>query len=214
MWDCINVTVQICAKDCSGPPPIKCLGRGVEECFRIKEAIVGGCIWQPTFLRTETGSHLSFGKCTGITKGTSTRAIQTNQGVTLNTPQETALLSPAAHLAMVLVPAKDRDRTMDVIMGMGMDMVKDTGMGMIMGMAMGTDMIMVMGMDIIMGMDMDMIMGMDMIMDMGMGMGMDMDMGMVTSTSTSMATSMASVTRKESLVMGPPAVPAAATLTR
>ncbi|KAG7240518.1 hypothetical protein INR49_026802, partial [Caranx melampygus] len=109
------------------------------------------------------------------------------QGDTLTILQalshQTALLSPMVHME----DTPDTDLLLVVVMAKGTDTGTGTGMGM------GT--------------------GMDMDMDKHMDMNMDMDMDMDTSISTSMVTSMQSVTRKERTVTGPPAAPAAVTLT-
>ncbi|XP_034430806.1 uncharacterized protein LOC117755262 [Hippoglossus hippoglossus] len=106
----------------------------------------------------------------------------------------------------------DMDMGMGLIMDMGMIMIMDMDMDMDMGMGLIMDM--GMGMGLIMDMDMDMIMAMDMDMgtDMGMGMGMGMDTDMA--TDISMDICMAIVTKERGSVMGRPAAPAAATLTR
>ncbi|XP_038550945.1 uncharacterized protein LOC119884640 isoform X2 [Micropterus salmoides] len=101
------------------------------------------------------------------------------------------------------------DQGLVIIMVMNMDM--DTGL--VICLVMGILGMGILGMGIL-GMA---ILGMG-ITDMGMGitdMGMGItDMGMARSTSTSMVICMAIATRKDGLLMGTPAAPAAATLTR
>ncbi|XP_033965289.1 uncharacterized protein [Pseudochaenichthys georgianus] len=82
--------------------------------------------------------------------------------------------------------------------------------------AMANAKVRVMGTDTNMGMDMDTNMDTDKNMGMDTNMGMDMDhvMERAMAINTSMVTSMASATRKERTVTGPPAAPAAATRTR
>ncbi|XP_069388982.1 period circadian protein [Paralichthys olivaceus] len=102
-----------------------------------------------------------------------------------------------------------------MITGTGMITATGTIMGMII--ATGTGMIMATGTGMITGTGMDMITatGTDMITATGTGMitGMGMDVTDV-ATNISMDTCMAVVTREEGSVMGRPAAPAAATLTR
>ncbi|XP_038575481.1 uncharacterized protein LOC119903408 isoform X2 [Micropterus salmoides] len=106
------------------------------------------------------------------------------------------------------------DQGLVIIMVMNMDM--DTGL--VICLVMGILGMGILGMGILgMGILGMAILGMG-ITDMGMGitdMGMGItDMGMARSTSTSMVICMAIATRKDGLLMGTPAAPAAATLTR
>ncbi|KAM8749816.1 uncharacterized protein AB9X84_014472 isoform 3-T3 [Acanthopagrus schlegelii] len=137
---------------------------------------------------------------------------------TLNVPQDLphrnpALLHPVVqHHLVEGVEAMGMDLVLDLIMDMGMDMIMDMDMDMIMDMIMDMDMDMIMDMAIT---DMDMaITDMDTIMDMVItDMDTIMDMDMV-ATGTGTVTCIAIVIRKAGSVMGPPAAPAAATLTR
>ncbi|KAM8749815.1 uncharacterized protein AB9X84_014472 isoform 2-T2 [Acanthopagrus schlegelii] len=138
---------------------------------------------------------------------------------TLNVPQDLphrnpALLHPVVqHHLVEGVEAMGMDLVLDLIMDMGMDMIMDMDMDMIMDMIMDMDMDMIMDMAIT---DMDMaITDMDTIMDIMVITDMDtiMDMDMV-ATGTGTVTCIAIVIRKAGSVMGPPAAPAAATLTR
>ncbi|KAM8749814.1 uncharacterized protein AB9X84_014472 isoform 1-T1 [Acanthopagrus schlegelii] len=156
---------------------------------------------------------------------------------TLNVPQDLphrnpALLHPVVqHHLVEGVEAMGMDLVLDLIMDMGMDMIMDMDMDMIMDMIMDMDMDMIMDMaitdmdmaitdmdtimDIMVITDMDMVItDMDTIMDMVItDMDTIMDMDMV-ATGTGTVTCIAIVIRKAGSVMGPPAAPAAATLTR
>ncbi|XP_030283811.1 uncharacterized protein LOC115587874 isoform X2 [Sparus aurata] len=114
-------------------------------------------------------------------------------------------------MTMDMIMDTDMDMSMDMVLDMTMDTIMDTDMIMDMITGMGTA---IMDMDIMVITDMDMV-----ITDMNMVItDMDMvitDMDMVNmATGTGMVTCMAIVIRKAGSVMGPPAAPAAATLTR
>ncbi|XP_030283812.1 uncharacterized protein LOC115587874 isoform X3 [Sparus aurata] len=185
------------------------------------------CLWTST-PALRFGSE--FLKCTGETQETSIPlAVILNQEDTLNVPQDLphhnpALLRPVVqpilhpHLvegveAMVMDQGlvMGTDMVLDMVLDMTMDTIMDTDMIMDMITGMGTA---IMDMDIMVITDMDMV-----ITDMNMVItDMDMvitDMDMVNmATGTGMVTCMAIVIRKAGSVMGPPAAPAAATLTR
>ncbi|XP_070694611.1 uncharacterized protein [Pempheris klunzingeri] len=170
-----------------------------------------------------SGSEIS--KCTGKTEETSIPiTLSQCQEDSLNIHQalphpNPTLLSPVVLLCVILYPhlvvgmeamVMDQDLVVspDMVTAMAIT-VMDTAMVitvMVMDMVI-TIMVMDMVVDI-MVMDMDI---MVMVMDMDI-MDMDMDMDMV--IGTNMATCMAIATRKEGIVTGPPAAPAAVTLTR